>query len=60
MPPTPHHKSMEITSTSSFEISHPDELDSKLYNGETNRALLEKMMPEMKEKMKELSYTLYP
>jgi hypothetical protein len=62
MPPTAQQRSMEITSTDSFEISHPDDLNSKLYNGETNRALLEKLMPEMKEKIKgnALTYTLYP
>lgn len=60
MPPATQQKALQITSTDSFAIAHPDELKSEVYleRIEKNRALLEKMMPEMRERS--LSYTLYP
>lgn len=60
MPPSPQHKSLQITNTDSFGISHPDEIKSEVYlkRIDKNRALLEKMMPEMRERS--LNYSLYP
>ena len=60
MPPAAQHKNLQITSTDSFIIAHPDEVKSEVYleRIETNRALLAKMMPEMGERS--LSYSLCP
>jgi hypothetical protein len=60
MPPTTQQKALQITSTDSFAIAHPDEVKSEAYSEriEKNRALLEKTMPEMRERS--LGYSLYP
>ncbi len=60
MPPATQQKTLQITSTDSFTIAHPDEVKSEVYleRMEKNRALLEKMMPEMRGRS--LSYSLYP
>ena len=59
MPPSTQQKALPITSTDSFAIAHPDEVKSEAYleRIEKNRALLEKTMPEMRERS--LGYSLY-
>ena len=60
MPPAAQHKNLQITSTDSFAIAHPDEAKSKVYlkRIDRNRTLLEKMMPEMRDRP--LNYFIYP
>jgi hypothetical protein len=60
MPPTAQQKTLQINSTDTFPINHPDELKSMDFTEriKTNRGLLEKMMPEMKGRS--LDYLLYP
>ena len=59
MPPT-EQKTLQINSTDTFPINHPDELKSMDFTEriKTNCGLLEKMMPEMKGRP--LDYSLYP
>lgn len=59
MPPT-QHKNLQITNTDFFAIAHPDEVESEVHleRIESNRALLKKMLPEMRDRS--LSYSLYP
>lgn len=60
MPPAAQQKALRITSTRTFTITHPDELKSMPTTEriKSNRALLEKMMPEMKGRP--LNYSLLP
>lgn len=60
MPSAAQQRTLQITSTDSIAIAHPDELKSKVYTEriKTNRALLEKMMPEMKGRS--LNYSVCP
>lgn len=60
MPPATQQKALRITSTGTFTITHPDELKSMASTEriKTNRAVLEKMMPEMKGRP--LNYSLCP
>jgi len=50
MTPTAEQKNLQINSTDTFPITHPDELKSMDFTEriKTNRGLLEKMMLEMK------------
>lgn len=45
--PSARHKVLKITTTSTFAISHHDELNPNFesYDINTNRAVLEKMLP---------------
>ena len=60
MPLTAQQKALQITSTDSFTIAHPDKVKSEVYSEriEKNRALLEKTMPEIRERSS--GYSLYP
>ena len=60
MPPTTQQKALQITSTDSFAIAHPNKVKSEVYleRIEKNRVLLEKTMPEIRERS--LGYSLYP
>lgn len=58
MPPTAQQKALQINSTDTFPITHPDKPMVSTERIKTNRALLEKMMPEMKGRP--LDYSLCP
>jgi hypothetical protein len=60
MPPIAQPRALQINSTDTFPINHPDELESMDFTEKIkiNRGLLEKMMPEMEGR--ELHYSLYP
>lgn len=60
MPPAAEQRALQVTSTDTFTITHPDELKSMVSTEKikTNRAVLEKVMPEMKGRP--LEYLLCP
>jgi hypothetical protein len=60
MPPAAQQETLQTTSTDTFTITHPDELESmvSIDRIKTNRAVLEKAMPEMKGRS--LNYSLCP
>ncbi len=60
MPPAAQQKTLRITSTGTFTITYPNELKSmgSTKRIKTNRAVLEKIMPEIKERP--LNYLLCP
>jgi hypothetical protein len=60
MPPTAQQKTLQITSTNTFPITHPNELKSIDFTKrvKTNRGLLKKLMPEIKGRP--LDYSAYP
>jgi hypothetical protein len=60
MPPTTQQKTLQINSTDTFPITHPNDLKSMDFTEriKTNRGLLEKIIPEIKGRP--LDYLLYP
>jgi hypothetical protein len=46
--PSAKHNTLKMTTTETFRIDHPEQLktDFSIYNINTNRAVLEKMLPQ--------------